>query len=117
MSTSLLQDDPDVRKRVKIAMGLLVGAKALNVSVPFLFKYAVDTLNTSPDGAVLNVATASDTILTYSIALLLGCELAVYKLLGDHLFLLVSILIYFKLMVFFSVLCNRWHCSCRSSWI
>lgn len=76
--TSLLQDDPDVRKRVKIALGLLVGAKTLNVSVPFLFKYAVDTLNTSSDGSVvLSVATASDTILTYSIALLLGCEFSV----------------------------------------
>lgn len=55
-------------------MGLLVGAKALNVSVPFLFKYAVDTLNMSADGGILTLGSAPDTVLTYSIALLLGCE-------------------------------------------
>lgn len=70
------KDDPDIRKRVKIAMGLLVGSKALNVSVPFLFKYAVDTLNVTPDGNILNLATASDTVLTYSVALLLGYGIA-----------------------------------------
>ncbi|KAJ1522730.1 hypothetical protein ONE63_001890 [Megalurothrips usitatus] len=71
------KDDPDIRKRVKVAMGLLVGAKSLNVSVPFLFKYAVDNLNVSSDGgAILNLATASDTVLTYSVALLLGYGIA-----------------------------------------
>ncbi|KAK3909944.1 ATP-binding cassette sub-family B member 7, mitochondrial [Frankliniella fusca] len=70
------KDDPDIKKRVKLAVGLLVASKALNVSVPFLFKYAVDTLNVSPDGNILNLATASDTVLTYSVALLLGYGIA-----------------------------------------
>lgn len=59
-------------------MGLLVGAKTLNVSVPFLFKYAVDTLNMSAEGGILNLSSAPDTVLTYSIALLLGCKLIFY---------------------------------------
>ncbi|XP_034239318.1 ATP-binding cassette sub-family B member 7, mitochondrial [Thrips palmi] len=70
------KDDPDIRNRVKIAMGLLVGAKTLNVSVPFLFKYAVDTLNMSAEGGILNLSSAPDTVLTYSIALLLGYGIA-----------------------------------------
>ena len=39
------KDDPGVRRRVKIAVGLLVAAKLLNISVPFIFKHAVDNLN------------------------------------------------------------------------
>ncbi len=34
-----------VRRTVVIALGLLVGAKLLNISVPFMFKHAVDSLN------------------------------------------------------------------------
>ena len=40
-----------MRKRVVIALGLLVGAKLLNISVPFFFKHAVDTLNREADGS------------------------------------------------------------------
>lgn len=71
---SFQQDDPDIKRRVKVAMGLLVGAKALNVSVPFLFKYAVDTLNMSAEGGILTLGSAPDTVLTYSVALLVGCK-------------------------------------------
>ena len=39
------KDNPDIKKRVLLALGLLVGAKLLNISVPFCFKYAVDRLN------------------------------------------------------------------------
>jgi len=49
-------------------VGLLVGAKTLNVCVPFLFKGAVDALN------VLNMNTPADTALTLTTSLLLGCK-------------------------------------------
>ncbi len=47
-------DNPDVKKRVLIALGLLVGAKLLNITVPFLFKHAIDLLN-SASGGKLNL--------------------------------------------------------------
>ena len=34
-----------IKRRVVLAMSLLVGAKLLNISVPFMFKYAVDELS------------------------------------------------------------------------
>lgn len=51
----------------------------LNVSVPFLFKFAVDELNerhaaTHGGEALLTLATAPDTILTLTTSLLIGCE-------------------------------------------
>ncbi|EME30807.1 ATP-binding cassette sub-family B member 7, mitochondrial [Galdieria sulphuraria] len=39
------KNDPTLRKRVGISMGLLVISKLLNVEVPFLFKHVVDSLN------------------------------------------------------------------------
>ena len=39
------KDQPSTRNRVKLAVGLLVAAKLLNISVPFIFKHAVDYLN------------------------------------------------------------------------
>ena len=45
------KDSAEMRKRVVIALGLLVGAKLLNISVPFFFKHAVDTLNREADGS------------------------------------------------------------------
>ena len=39
------ENDKGVKTRVVAAMGLLVGAKVINTSVPFIFSYAVDTLN------------------------------------------------------------------------
>ena len=49
------KDDPGVRRRVKIAVGLLVAAKLLNISVPFIFKHAVDNLNQGGAMRVLRV--------------------------------------------------------------
>lgn len=63
-------DDPQIRHRVKVALGLLVGAKSLNVCVPFTFKYAVDYLNT---GNTLAMTSPSETIITVATSLLLGC--------------------------------------------
>lgn len=74
----LLQDDPEIRKRVKIAVGLLVGAKILNVTVPFIFKYAVDVLNThsvaTTGTAVMGLTTAPATVATVATSLLVGCK-------------------------------------------
>lgn len=73
-----MQDDPEIRKRVKIALGLLAGAKVLNVLVPFIFKYAVDTLNTSAavatGDAVMGLTTAPATVATVATSLLVGCK-------------------------------------------
>ncbi len=44
------KDRPDIKRTVLVALGLLVGAKLLNISVPFFFKHAVDYLNTATGG-------------------------------------------------------------------
>lgn len=76
MITAMLQyiwpkEDKAVRDRVKLAVGLLIGAKLLNVTVPFLFKYAVDYLNTAGQ---LNIDTAASTVTTVATCILLGCR-------------------------------------------
>lgn len=65
------KDDKSVRDRVKVALSLLVCAKLLNVTVPFIFKYSVDYLNA---GGSLNMETAPETITTVLTSLLLGCK-------------------------------------------
>lgn len=66
-----------IRKRVTLALGLLAAAKMLNVSVPFLLKYAIDDLNeklgTSGD-ALLTMDSAPETVLTVAATLLISCE-------------------------------------------
>ena len=57
------KDNPEVKKRVLIALSLLVCAKLLNISVPFLFKHTVDTLN---------VIESSSQIGTLALTLILG---------------------------------------------
>ncbi|KAJ9573620.1 hypothetical protein L9F63_008961, partial [Diploptera punctata] len=78
---AMTEDDAAVRKRVCVALGLLAGAKVLNVGVPFLFKFAVDHLNqslpaTAAGDAYLNMATAPDTVLTVATTLLIGYGVA-----------------------------------------
>ncbi|XP_061347450.1 ABC transporter B family member 25, mitochondrial isoform X2 [Gastrolobium bilobum] len=46
-----MRDNLEFRFRVFAALGLLVGAKVLNVQVPFLFKIAVDWLTTATGNA------------------------------------------------------------------
>ncbi|KAL8146784.1 ABC transporter B family member 25, mitochondrial-like [Apium graveolens] len=46
-----MKDNSEFRVRVVAALGLLIGAKVLNVQVPFLFKLAVDWLTTSSANA------------------------------------------------------------------
>ncbi|KAF3816149.1 hypothetical protein GH733_014738 [Mirounga leonina] len=48
------KDRPDLRARVAISLGFLGGAKAMNIVVPFMFKYAVDSLN-QMSGNMLNL--------------------------------------------------------------
>lgn len=55
-----LKDNLEFRLRVLMALGLLVGAKVLNVQVPFLFKLAVDWLST--------VTGAGSTLATFNTA-------------------------------------------------
>jgi ATP-binding cassette, subfamily B (MDR/TAP), member 7 len=66
-----------IRKRVTLALGLLAAAKMLNVSVPFLLKYAIDDLNeklgTSGD-VLLTMDSAPETVLTVAATLLISCE-------------------------------------------
>ncbi|KAK3286085.1 hypothetical protein CYMTET_6339, partial [Cymbomonas tetramitiformis] len=57
-------DSPEVKQRVLLSLSLLLGAKALNVQVPYIFKLAVDDLTV---GTVMS----SDAILWGTPALLL----------------------------------------------
>ncbi|XP_071979880.1 iron-sulfur clusters transporter ABCB7, mitochondrial isoform X1 [Engystomops pustulosus] len=65
------KDRPDLRARVAISLGLLAGAKGMNIVVPFMFKYAVDNLN-EISGNVLNLANAPNTVATMATAVLIG---------------------------------------------
>lgn len=64
------KDNDMIRKRVSLALGLLVGSKVLNVCVPFLFKSAVDNLN------VLSTNTLPETTLTLCTSIILGYGIA-----------------------------------------
>ncbi|KAL5580465.1 hypothetical protein UlMin_012907 [Ulmus minor] len=60
-----MKDNPEFRLRVITALGFLVGAKVLNVQVPFLFKLAVDWLTnaTGNAGALASFTAANPTLL------------------------------------------------------
>ncbi|XP_063983405.1 iron-sulfur clusters transporter ABCB7, mitochondrial-like [Diachasmimorpha longicaudata] len=74
------KEDPDVRNRVKVAVGLLVGAKLLNVAVPFLLKHAIDKLNDASIAAggeaILGMGSAPETVTTVVTSLLIGYGIA-----------------------------------------
>jgi len=66
-------DEPKIRKTVLTSLGILVSAKLLNTTVPFIFSSVVDGLNTSqalhldtPEVAVVTLVTS--TLLGYGIA-------------------------------------------------
>ncbi|NXU54822.1 ABCB7 protein, partial [Turnix velox] len=65
------KDRPDLRARVAISLGFLASAKAMNILVPFMFKYAVDNLN-QLSGNMLNLSTAPNTVATVATAVLVG---------------------------------------------
>lgn len=60
------RDEPLIRQRVIVSLGLLVGAKLFNVSVPFLFKAAVD------GAGVLSTATVPEAVLATTVSVILG---------------------------------------------
>ncbi|XP_050097596.1 iron-sulfur clusters transporter ABCB7, mitochondrial isoform X2 [Anopheles aquasalis] len=64
------KDDAMVRKRVLVSLGLLGGAKVLNVCVPFLFKMGIDNLN------VLSMDTVPEAASALTISVLLGYGIA-----------------------------------------
>ncbi|KAK1650329.1 hypothetical protein QYE76_068134 [Lolium multiflorum] len=55
----MLNDSPDFRFRLVLSLGLLVGAKVINVQVPFLFKLAIDWL-AAIGGAEASLASFTD---------------------------------------------------------
>lgn len=64
------KDDEMIRNRVKLSLALLVGAKLLNVGVPFLFKAAVDNLNVLSTATPVEASAAlvSSLIIGYGVA-------------------------------------------------
>ncbi|XP_046960162.1 uncharacterized protein LOC124530194 isoform X3 [Vanessa cardui] len=74
------KDNEMIRKRVMLSLSLLFGAKVMNVTVPFLFKYAVDEVNlltTTPTGdALLGMATVPQALGTSAFSLLVGYGIA-----------------------------------------
>ncbi|KAH7677634.1 Cadmium-transporting ATPase protein [Dioscorea alata] len=59
-----LKDNPEFRYRVLLAFALLVGAKVINVQVPFLFKLAVDWLSAiTGSGSTLSSFSNTNSIL------------------------------------------------------
>ncbi|CAG9767924.1 unnamed protein product [Ceutorhynchus assimilis] len=86
MITGMLQyiwpkDNKEIRDRVKLAVSLLIGAKLMNVCVPFIFKYSIDYLNVQ-SGSVLNLDSAPETVATVATSLLLGYGIARASALG-----------------------------------
>ncbi|XAR60836.1 Cadmium-transporting ATPase [Bertholletia excelsa] len=76
-----LKDNLEFRLRVITALGFLVGAKVLNVQVPFLFKLAVDWLTTATGNAsaLASFTTANSTVLALFVspaAVLVGYGIA-----------------------------------------
>ncbi|KAL9252784.1 ABC transporter B family member 25-like protein [Drosera capensis] len=76
-----LKDNLEFRLRVLAALGFLIGAKVLNVAVPFLFKLAVDWLTTATGnaGSLASFTSSNATILAFFVspaAVLVGYGIA-----------------------------------------
>ena len=67
------KSNAQVRRRVAFALSLLIGAKLLNVAVPFLFKDIVDNLN-KMSGGQLNLSDPKHTVATFIFAVVIGNE-------------------------------------------
>lgn len=67
------KDELEVKTRVVAAMGLLVSAKMINTSVPFIFSFAIDSLNSANQ---LNLATPEAAVGTLITSALLGYGIA-----------------------------------------
>ncbi|KAH1214527.1 ABC transporter B family member 25 [Glycine max] len=72
-----MKDNLEFRVRIVAALGLLVGAKILNVQVPFLFKLAVDSL-TAGTGSMGALASNSSGLVLFAtpVAVLIGYGIA-----------------------------------------
>ncbi|KAM3956416.1 ATP binding cassette subfamily B member 7 isoform 1-T1 [Aphomia sociella] len=74
------KDNAMIRNRVMLSLSLLFGAKVMNVSVPFLFKYAVDEVNqaaaTQTGDVLLGMATVPQALGTTAFSLLVGYGIA-----------------------------------------
>lgn len=46
------KQSPEFGSHLAVSLGLLLGSKALNIQVPFLFKHAVDALSSDPTGTL-----------------------------------------------------------------
>ncbi|XP_065837576.1 iron-sulfur clusters transporter ABCB7, mitochondrial-like [Oscarella lobularis] len=66
------KEQPALKARVVGAVGLLVGSKLLNVSVPYVFKEIIDHLNTP----ILSFSTPSTAVFSTATALVLGYGIA-----------------------------------------
>ncbi|KAK7385638.1 hypothetical protein VNO78_31389 [Psophocarpus tetragonolobus] len=72
-----MKDNLEFRVRVVAALGLLVGAKVLNVQVPFLFKLAVDSLSAATGNAGALASNSSGLALFATpVAVLIGYGIA-----------------------------------------
>nr|CAG4647739.1 EOG090X02PU [Moina brachiata] len=69
-------DNKEIKRRVMVAMGLLVSAKFLNAAVPFFFKFAVDNLNSQFDSPLHLDGDPQTIMLTSATAILLGYGIA-----------------------------------------
>ncbi|XP_065293794.2 iron-sulfur clusters transporter ABCB7, mitochondrial isoform X1 [Dermacentor albipictus] len=69
------KDKPEIRKRVIVALGILILAKVINIEVPFIFKAAIDYLN-EQTGSHLSLEDASSTLTSAAFAILVGYGLA-----------------------------------------
>jgi ATP-binding cassette subfamily B (MDR/TAP) protein 7 len=58
------RDNREVKARVVGAMGLLVGAKLINTSVPFIFSHAIDSLNSAVQLSLATPEQAATTLIT-----------------------------------------------------
>ena len=65
------EDRPHIRRRVTIAVGLLVSSKLLNVVVPFIFGTLVDLLNKNAGLSVASDAAVAGSSVIF--ALVVGC--------------------------------------------
>ncbi|KAL4420535.1 hypothetical protein ABPG75_010191 [Micractinium tetrahymenae] len=68
------RDQPGWRSRVGVALSLLLGSKLLNIQVPFLFKYTVDSLAADP--SALTPATVAGVLALTPPALIVGYGVA-----------------------------------------
>ncbi|CEO99852.1 unnamed protein product (mitochondrion) [Plasmodiophora brassicae] len=61
-------NDAGMRARVLTSLGLLIGAKIVNVQVPFLLKDAIDSLNIAVESGTIHTAVPIAAIIGYGVA-------------------------------------------------